>query len=226
MKDENFERCFQGKTKNKLIEASEIDLLKSKNENLTPTSLPDLDNIKNFRNTTFYDVNAMLYLSHVLDVPYLDTHVTNRYYEWKFQSLADEYYEYKNKKERKILSQILNIYVPNFELFPQNKEFIEAENFLKIFLSMSKEYCEGRIDVDRYRKGYLKYLEKWLKYDTLVHDQVLENFEMLLDLRKDRRIKKLRAFLSKFSENITKEQRDKDFQQEVTLRFKKEILEI
>lgn len=226
VKDENFERCFQGKTKNKLIEASEIDLLKSKNENLTPTSLPDLDNIKNFRNTTFYDVNAMLYLSHVLDVPYLDTYVTNRHYEWKFQSLAEDYYEYENKKERKILSQILNIYVPKFELFPQNKEFIEAENFLKIFLSMSKEYCEGRIDVDRYRKGYLKYLEKWLKYDTLVHDQVLENLEMLLDLRKDSRIKNLRAFLSKFSENITKEQRDKDFQQEVTLRFKKEILEI
>ena len=95
MKDENFERFFQGKTKNKLIEASEIDSLKSKNENLTPTSLPDIDNIKNFRNTSFYDVNAMLYLSHVLNVPYLDTHVTNRYYEWKFQSLAEDYYEHK-----------------------------------------------------------------------------------------------------------------------------------
>jgi hypothetical protein len=225
VKDEKFERFFLGKTKNKLIEASEIDLRNSKNENLTPTSLPDPENIENFRNTGFYDVNAMLYLSHVLDVPYLDTHVTNRYYEWKFQSLAEDYYEY-NKKERKILSQILNIYVPKFELFPKNKEFIEAENFLNVFLSMSKEYCEGRIDVDRYRKGYLKYLEKWLKYDNMVRAQVLENFEVLLDLRKDRRIKNLRAFLSKFSKNITKEHGDKDFQQEVTLRFKKEILEI
>ena len=215
---------FLGKTKNKLIEASEMDLRNSKNENLTPTSLPDPENIENFRNTSFYDVNAMLYLSHVLDVPYLDTHVTNRYYEWKFQSLAENYYEYKIKKEREILSQILNIYVPKFELFPRNKEFIEAENFLKIFVGMSNEYCGGRMDVYRYSEGYLKYLEKWLRYDSMVHDQVLENFEVLLDFRKDRRIKNLRGFLSKFSKNVTKEPGDKDFHQEVTLRLKKKFL--
>ncbi|CAD6494580.1 MAG: hypothetical protein EMLJLAPB_00841 [Candidatus Argoarchaeum ethanivorans] len=225
VKDKNFERFFLGKTKNKLIEASEMDLRNSKNENLTPTSLPDPENIENFRNTSFYDVNAMLYLSHVLNVPYLDTHVTNRYYEWKFQSLAENYYEYKIKKEREILSQMLNIYVPKFELFPRNKEFIEAENFQKIFLGMSNEYCGGRMDVDRYSEGYLKYLEKWLRYDSMVHDQVLENFEVLLDFRKDRRIKNLRGFLSKFSKNVTKEPGDKDFHQEVTLRLKKKILE-
>lgn len=222
LKGKKFEQLFQDQIKNLLRESSEKDFQIAKKQNLAPTSTIDPENIENFGYNGFYDINAMLYLSQVHGTPYLDVQETNSYYEWKVRKLAD----ITSVKEKEIFSQVLNIYVPSFELFPKNKKFFDAENSTKNLYSLFKKCCDGRIDLGTYKKAYSNFLDKWSRYDDSVRNQVLENFEVLIDLRKDKRLKALRVFISNLSQKITGYPIDKNFHKTLNFRLKKEFLEV
>lgn len=227
VESENFELFLHDNIKNKLVEASEEDLQSIKKENLEPpVSTIDPENIPS-RQNAFYDINSMIYLSYVLDYPYLDVKETNYYYEWKLRNIINIGYHFnKAIKEREILAHMLDIYVPSFELFPKNQEFFEAQDYTTKLCKLFREFCDKKINLNTYKREYSVFLEKWDKYEHIVRSQVLENFENLLDLRKDFKLKALRRFLSEFSLKIMKQPGDKEYYQEVALRLKREILEI
>ena len=222
LKCEEFGHFFNNQIKDLLIESSEKDFQIAKKQNLAPTSTIDPENIENFGNNGFYDINAILYLGHVLGYPYLDVQETSKFYKWKVQRIINDI----SHKDREIFSQVLNILVPSFELFPKNKEFFEAESSTKNLYSLFQEYCNRKIDFNTYKKEHSFFLDKWLRYDDSAYKQVLENFETLIDLREDKRLKNLRTFIRKLSQKIPEATIDKDFHKTITSSLKNEILEV
>lgn len=164
----------------------------------------------------------MLYLSHLLGFSYIDVQETNSYYEWKIRSIIDA----TALKEKEVFSKVLNIYVPSFELFPKNEEFIDAENSTRNLFGLFKEYCDGRIDLSTYKKAYSDFLDKWSRYDDSVRNEVFKNFEVLIDVRKDKKLKALRTFVSKLSQKIIEHPMDENFHKTINLELKTEFLEV
>ncbi len=231
VKSKNFNSFFKGEIKDILVEESKIDFQKAKEENIAPTSTIDPENLDAFENNGFFDINSMLYLSSVLKMPYLEVEETSRYYEWKFRNIAwFESGQDNFKKETAVLTQMLNLCVPSFELFPKNKEFLEADDSTKNLYNLFHEYRSGNMDLIAYRNtykmAYSDFLEKWKRYDSMVRSQALDNFEMLIEFRNNKMFKSLRCLLGEFSRNVSRHNRDEDFNREVNLRIKREILEI
>src|SRR5688572_11464552 len=79
----SFEPIFRGDIVDILRSASERDRDKAQEAGLAPTSTIQPERLADRGHNGFYDINAMLVLSHLLGCPYLDVKQTNGYYAWK-----------------------------------------------------------------------------------------------------------------------------------------------
>jgi hypothetical protein len=225
IRSENYAHFFQGGAIPNLLLASQSDAQASKDVDLLQYATPDPTDIGHYSHTGFEDVNALLYLSSLVGLPHLNTRPASRFYEWKFARIAKEASSSRLERELPVLSEILSFSVPAFELFPRNEALLRAEAAKRDLLLVATAYARGDTSQLRLQESYDYYLKQWLQYDNGVRLEVLDNFAVLTELREDKRLRSLRAFLKSFSDAVTRHPGDPDFQNEVSLRLKRDILE-
>lgn len=225
IRSENYAHFFQDEAIPNLLLASQLDAQASTDVDLLEYATPDPTDVSHYSQTGFEDVNALLYLSSLVGLPHLNTRPASGFYEWKFAQLAREVSSSRVDRELPVLSQILSFSVPGFELFPRNEALLKAEAAKRDLLVVSTAYARGDSSERRLQESYDNYLKQWLQYDKSVRSEVLDNFAVLTELREDKRLRSLRTFLKSFSDAVTHHSHEADFQNEVGLRLKRDILE-
>lgn len=225
IRSENYGPFFPEEIVRNLLLASQCDAQVCTDGNLLEYATPDPDDIRHYSQTGFEDVNALLYLSSILNLSHLNTRPAGGFYEWKFAQLAKEASTSGLEFTLPVLSQILAFSVPGFQLFPRNELLLKAEAAKQELLVVSTAYARGDASEPLLQESYDSFLKQWLRYDKSVRSEVWDNFAVLMELRHDRRLKSFRKFLQSFSDTVTHYADDPNFEDEVSLRLKREILE-
>jgi len=216
------------KTINLLKEESKQDVTDSYDCELSQFLFPDFGSNTNRTDKSFFDINTLLYLSAKERLPFLPTSPTIDHFNWKYKKWFDQLNLQKavnNECELICFKHIFNIHVPSLELFPHNSFFYEAEESTKNMLKASYEHEKKRCSEKYVEEQYNKFLNSWLKYDKSVREEVYDNFDLICDLRNDKRLVSLRQFIKEYSVEM-QENKEAFTPKEIDLKLQKKLLEI
>jgi hypothetical protein len=222
VKPQAFSSFFSGRVVAGLRVASQSDFRAASKGDRRPTSTVDPDRLREFEFNGFYDMNALLFLSQNLGVPYVDVSQTEEYYAWKIGRVVSR----KPARPKDVFRQVLSLLIPSVVICPATKDSEQASRLSSVVFAASEAWAKGEIAEGAYRRVYNECMDSWHRYDDSVREQSLDRLEGILELRSDSRLKELRKLASKLANKVTLLTDNDEFPEKAQLEIKKAILEV
>lgn len=222
VRGEAFEHLFPAHLAAEVTAVSQRDFEDALKVGRAPTSTIEPDRIADFGHNGFYDINAFLFVSQLLGIPFVDVKQTQRYYSWKLGRVAAQ----AGYSSRTIIREAVSIMVPSFQLCPQGTAFREANNATRKVFRSFELWTRGKTDETAYRKSYTAFLDAWRRYDDLARTEALDRLELLIETRRDARLRSLRALAARVAEAVRTPTDDPSFPETVGRHVRQEILEV
>ena len=170
----------------------------------------------------FLDINSHLFICGKLQASFLEESTTAPFYRWKLAHSMG----FTGAKERAVLNRILDLRVPSFALFPRNRSFSDVRAATATLFRSFQQCCAGRLSLRAYHAIYDQALKVFEAYEAPIRSEVLDNLAQILEVRADRRVKRLRQEVRSIAERITTRVDNGPFRQEVDLEVQRTLLEV